>query len=501
MTQEFPTSPALNNPGTTDPSLVASLPTGVGYEKQQRLDAAEHWLGTQTTETIGYRDVVAQATADGEPIPAVFEQTEPVPVDFASEIALLAQQRLGVWEKHDLFPDVLGDGLERIRNQAIVTATELDFGVVAATLPRDWPVRVRLNAMHKKFKDVSPEAISDYLGDDIRSEYRALFIRNIIADHAPELLTPDLTILVDPSQPQWRISSAHAEILFRNRKKPRLDTYLVNQLPIQAPSGNGAEYTSHDQAAMKTVQDMDDAELAGYVEPASVTDIRERGSILFKELTAKTQEALLTRRFYEIGSKSSDPTLQQTASDRNMALEHDPLLLEGDYVHATYTPQILEQILKHGLQCGEAVTDNTRAQINHPFTVSFLKVTQEISDKPSMPDRLSALKNQAYGPLNIVLQRDSQSTDFETAQKNGSSYQHNIFGGVPSTEIKSIIIRDETAQEDTTEGVISTIVKHGMFIPVYKGSTGELILSSKDFEARRRTPSKIGKLALTESPS
>jgi hypothetical protein len=38
---------------------------------------------------------------------------------------------------------------------------------------------------------------------------------------------------------------------------------------------------------------------------------------------------------------------------------------------------------------------------------------------------------------------------------------------------------------DTIDNVIDKIVDNGMFIPVYSGSTGELLFSSEQFDERR----------------
>jgi hypothetical protein len=217
----------------------------------------------------------------------------------------------------------------------------------------------------------------------------------------------------------------------------------------------------------------------------SVATAREKGTVAFTELNLAAQETLLTRRFFEMDVKSKNPALKASASERNRAMENTSILEQGDFVHAAFTPAVLEQILDHGIQCGEAVMDNTRTVIDRPFTVSFLKINESIASEASVPEKMDKLGNQAYGAINIVLSRDPSSTGYGTEQGNSDDYQYQIFGGVPSTEIKSIVLRESLADADTLDGIVSAIAKNGMFIPIYSASTGELLFSSEQYDQLR----------------
>lgn len=453
---------------------------------------AEEWLATQVTSPSD----VGRMTEFGEPAPIDYELTDPVPVDIAGEVALAAQKRLGLWEKHDLFPDET-QGLEDIRNKAIKCATELDFGVVSNTVRSEWPLRVRLNAMHDKFKHVTSEQISDYLGSDPdQAEYSALFIRDIINDNAPQLLTPDLRVLTDPTQPAWRIASSQAAILFKNRNKHTLASYPVDMLPSALPVSARNEYIDQDDQLKQSIPNMTEDTLALFAPPQAISVIRERGYALFGELSPETQQSLLTRRLFETIVKSTDAKMKQEASARNAAFENQAMLQEGDLVHATYTPAILEKILTHGLQCGESINGNTRGIVNFPFTVSFLEVDNGVAAHELSTERFAELHNTAYGPINLVLQRDKTSTDFGHEQSPRHNYQKQIFGGLPSTEVKGIIIRQTDDKPELIQGVIDKIVKHGMFIPVYDGATGELLFSSKDYVAQQQVRKTLGAITV-----
>lgn len=465
-----------------------------GYgEVEYRLAQADHWLDAQVHETVKHSEIVAEAQANNEPVPALFTQTEPVPDGIASEVALRAQQRLGVWEKYDLFPDEVDGELSSIRDKAIVAADHLDFGVVSFTSEAAWTQRVWLNSMHEKFTNVSEGEIRNYLGDDpVKYEHRALFIRNIIADNAPGLLTPDLRTLMDPTQPMWRRCNVQASILLRNHPVRNLNTYAVEQLPTALPASKRTEYIDEDDQVMKPIHVMNDDELALYVSSQTIPEIRERGSVLFPELNQDARETILARRLFEVSVKSSDPATKAHAEARNRELEHSPVIQKGDYVHATRSPEILEQVLSDGLRCGEAVLGNTRGQVNYPFTVSYIEVGDQHTAHESVAEQFDSFHTAPYGAINLVLERDSEATDYGR-EMSLQSAQRNIFGGTPSTEIKAIVLRDQAAVQPNDkvaddamiQSVIDKVVQHGMYIPVYRASTGELILSSEQYDQLR----------------
>ncbi len=409
-------------------------------------------------------------------------ETGPVPADIASEVSLVAQQQMNILGDDDVIDEGF-TALEAIRNEAVEVAGELDFNLVRLSAG-DWSLHARLNVMHHKFSKVSGEAVSSFLGDDYTTyEYRALQIRNIVADHTPALLTEDLKATVDPSQSLWRASSAHASILLRQRAGTNVADMHVGQIPTSLPVSNREKYVSEDDEAMKPLSQMSDDELFLYCRPESVATIRGRGYALYSELTLPTRETILSQRLFEVVGKSNNRDLRKMASERNRTLEEVPILQEGDLIHATNSPEIFEAIVSNGLRCGEAVMGNSRSIVKYPFTVSFLEVTNEMASHNSVADRFGQLRNGAYGGINIVLHRDDSSPDYVKGQKAGVPNQRQIFGGEPSTNIKSIIIRDKEVTQLTIEKVVQTIVKSGMFIPVYSGTTGEQLLTSKQFNS------------------
>jgi hypothetical protein len=258
------------------------------------------------------------------------------------------------------------------------------------------------------------------------------------------------------------------------------------------PEGSRTTYLDEDEQVMKPVHDMSDDELALYVAPESIPAVRERGHVLFPELNQDAKETVLTRRLFEVSVKSSDPAVKARAEERNRELEHRPIFQAGDYVHATRSPEILEQVLANGLRCGEAVMGNTRGQVNYPFTVSYIEVGDRHIAHETVAEQLDDFHTAPYGAINLVLQRDPAATDSGRDMPLRSA-QRNIFGGTPSTEVKAIVVRDQAAvrsydhvaDDAMVQNVIDKVVQHGMYIPVYRASTGALILSSEQYDQLR----------------
>jgi hypothetical protein len=436
-------------PADSEPDLI----------KEQKIAQAEAWLaGLPSLES---------------------DEAKAVPDDIASEVSLVTQRRLHILGQEDIVDDDVAP-LERIRDHAIEAAETLDFEVLE--LSTNWTEKVAFNAMHEKFQDVSPRQLSELLGSsDDQYEYRALFIRDIIADHAPELLTENLKTILDPTKPLWRVCSAHASILLKHKQGSNISGTHVDQVVTSLPTGNREAYVSEDDEALKPLAEMSEDELALYAQPEALADIRERGYAIFGELNLPSREALLTRSLFETVVKSHDPAIKQAADKRNRALEHQPLLQAGDAVHATRSPEIVEAVLANGLRCGEAVMGNARGTIKYPFTVNLLEVTEKIAEPESVAERLGGLNNGPYGGINLILHRDEATTKYVEGYPQGVRNQRQVFGGLPSTELKSIIIRDGLVTQAEIEKVIHAVVENNMFIPVYNAS-GESLLTSRQFD-------------------
>lgn len=91
--------------------------------------------------------------------------------------------------------------------------------------------------------------------------------------------------------------------------------------------------------------------------------------------------------------------------------------------------------------------------------------------------------------LYLVLAREASASDYGHEHRLNSA-QRQIFGGVPSTEVKAIVMRDQleadskaqVADNALIQGVVDKVVNNGMYIPVYRASTGELVLTADQFD-------------------
>jgi hypothetical protein len=435
-----------------------ALELGDESDEDQKLAQAEAWLNAQEMW--------------GDPVASV-------PADISSQLALLAQRRINVLQE-DGFVDEESMTLESIRDHSLQTAETLDFELVESA--GSWALMAQMNAMHGKFNDVSPDALTGFLGDGENYEYKALFIRDIVADHAPALLTENLRAIGDESQPMWRRASAQASIILSNRVNRNMHGIEVEMVPTSLPSAQKMEYSTDDDQALKLLAEMDDDELALYAQPGTTAAVRERGHAMFNELTVPAREALLTRKLFESGGKSRDQASKDQASERNRAHEHEPMLKEGDLVHAMPSTEVFDAVLTDGLRCGEAVMGNDRAVIQYPFSVSFLEVSGKVAEPEDPTEKLKLLQNEPYGSINLVMSGEVASKDYVKGHPAGVINQRQIFGGVASTNLEKVIVREHEAKADTVQKLIKSIVGHNMFVPVYDGLTGEQIFTSAQFD-------------------
>lgn len=431
--------------------------TASELSRDQVNELADNWMALQTTGKI-------------------FSQLEPVPSEIAGEIAVRAQKAMKDIEEDGIIDEEYA-GWQRLRNQSVDSAVTLSFELVTLAV-RDWPFQAQINALHDKFKSVSGAEIEAYVAGD---EYKALYVRDIIADNAPHLLSDNIKTILDESRPLWMRSSLYASILLRN-KIGRASQIPVKSVPVALPIADRTDFAEEDRTTLKTLAEMSSEELALYTTVNAADAIDTRGLVSFGDLNQNAKEAVLTRRLFELSARSSDPEAKSLAGNRNRVLQGRELLQSGDLVHAT-KPEVFKEILAHGLRCGEAVIDNKRSIIQYPFTVSFLEVDEAIAMLPTAKTRFDALKNTSYGAFNLVLGRDESSTDHGIEQVAGVPNQRQILGGVPATEIKSLIVRDQESGARTQNLINEAkymICENGFYIPVYD-SEGNCVFGFDEF--------------------
>ena len=401
-----------------------------------------------------------------------------VPENIASEAAQIIQERMSTQK----FADESYFELKKSLYEAVCKAEDLDFQLIANS---DDPNFIKtLNSMSGKFKTVSRDELINYLGDNRLPSYepRALRIIDLISNHSPDLLTPDLQTIQDAEQTPWRRSSAYASILLRqlnpnSSRSKRLNAMTFDALPVSLPISDRMNYMPEEDTPTP-ISEMNESDLALHCQPEAIKSVKERNAANFNDLTHSAKETLLAHRIFRSIAQSNTESLIARASQRNKLHENEPLLQKHNLVHAT-RPELLDDILKNGLLAGETIIKSNSGVVSYPFTVSFMEVGDEVQAHESMPDKLEALRNSTYGCINLIFKENQ-----DQIRLGGPPDQRQVFGGVPSTEISAIIVGDLDRPEptkDTLERTIKSILRHGQFIPVYDG-LGQAVLTSELYE-------------------
>lgn len=251
------------------------------------------------------------------------------------------------------------------------------------------------------------------------------------------------------------------------------DGYKVDKVPI-------ALGIDGQQNVYREVKDMSDEERRLFgIHGNETTD--------FNKLDANTKQALLTDRLALIEYESRSEGSRKRAIEKNIArIEKGIVLEQGDYIHGLGVND-LKAVLNTGLVAGEAIgmKDAQKPKSDrYPYNLDLYNA-----------DILGANNNGhlimentgGYGDIIAVVDR-SQAIDSGNEVDSGSEGHELIFGGVPSTDIRSIHVRTGMAHNHNQTNVLAetlrTIYDEGFYIPVYDGD-GVLVLTYDEYTRRR----------------
>ena len=210
-------------------------------------------------------------------------------------------------------------------------------------------------------------------------------------------------------------------------------------------------------------------------------EVQTLNSIPFTQLTPEYQEAILAYRLFETITLSRDKSKQQEASSRNEVVATTQNWLKpGDLVHATDSPISLRAILSSGAMAGETLGFKGRAD-SYPYNLDTVTVTSAVNSKETFDEKLKTLNNGRFGGIAIVFGRGPSALHDGEEFPGGMSEDHRlVIGGLPSTEISTIIIRS-AATAESLDTIKKIVVESGIYIPVVD-SEGKLVLSYDDYQ-------------------
>lgn len=267
------------------------------------------------------------------------------------------------------------------------------------------------------------------------------------------------------------------------------DSYNVSKIPIALPlPGYEAGLST-----FRDWKDMSDDEKRMY------GPVNRGETIAFDDLSPESKQTMLTNRIFEVESKSNNPDEMSLATQACLdRLNHQEVIRAGDYLHSS-NARSLADILDKGLLAGEATGKKADGSLPRSDTFPYnldLSGSAEMGIEPGSKLDL-AKTNRGYGDIVLVVDRSEGATDYGNEVAAPEKGHKLIFGGIPSTEIRSIHLQppqmeDAKSLHDYTESrneTIHALVAHGQYIPVFD-DRGELSLSSDEFEARIKTQAK-----------
>ncbi len=287
----------------------------------------------------------------------------------------------------------------------------------------------------------------------------------------------------------WYRASQRAVELLNTQDLQRADlrwpTPLAT-LPTALPLRGRAHYDDTiDPIAHMPIAQMSCEELASYCALDKVGAVMARGAALLPELVPQAQHDVVRQRLFETMAQSSSPKQWQQADQRNRwQYETDqPLIEQGDMIHAMQPAHVAEALVL-GLRCSE-VTHRQGLDPVFPLTVSFFAARRTVQPGSDIP----LPRNDPYGLVNLIL---AQPEPGQVYLSREHTQQYQSFVSMATTEVKGIVIRDRstdwTAEEvaDAIKHMRQIIPRSGRYIPLYRQSTGRLLLTPEQFDAARR---------------
>ena len=286
----------------------------------------------------------------------------------------------------------------------------------------------------------------------------------------------------------WYRASQRAVELLNTHDLQRADlkwpTPLAT-LPIALPLRSRMHYDDAiDSVAHVPITQMSYEELAGYCVPDKIGMVMARGTALLPELVPQAQHDAVRQRLFETMAQSSSPEQWQQADRRNRQQYEtgQPLIEQGDMIHAMQPAHVAEALVL-GLRCSE-VTHRQGLDPAFPLTVSFFAARHTVQPGSDIP----LPRNDPYGLVNLIL---AQPEPGQVHLSREHTQQYQSFVSMATTGVKSIVIRDRSA--DWTEEEVADAIEHvrriipqtGRYIPLYRQSTGELLLTPEQFDAAR----------------
>ncbi len=191
---------------------------------------------------------------------------------------------------------------------------------------------------------------------------------------------------------------------------------------------------------------------------------------------------------------SRDSEAKQQADQRNRATVRQTLTPGGLYLHGTAI-DVMDPILLNGNLPKQIIGTTAITGKNFPFHTDFIRFDQPQGGSQTLKEMILGSRINIYGGLDertigqlgesgqifFVYDRNQPTAyegdkDFEP--QGGWENHRIILGGMPSTEISAVILREPAA---TFAKAVNAISENGFYIPIYD-LEGNLLLTPQQFD-------------------
>ncbi len=259
--------------------------------------------------------------------------------------------------------------------------------------------------------------------------------------------------------------------------------------PDQLRNGNGF-LDAVEGFSVKDIADMTEAERKALLTPEAIAElgdqIMEVDSFTFQQFNPEVRKQIYGYMISETLRRSRDPAQKMVASHRNRERVHGdtPVFTEGDFIHGAPLDALL-MVLQDGNFAGESRSVASKEDA-FPFNVD-VSIIQYGPDTRSQVEETITGAGYSYGGSDgviLVYARDDNSWMAGQTSNPTSSDRVNrhglILGGIPSTEITGVILRD--ANEHTINSALEATIQNGVYIPIYD-LDGNLLVTPAEFDA------------------
>lgn len=266
----------------------------------------------------------------------------------------------------------------------------------------------------------------------------------------------------------------------------------TSNYPVTEVAGVQLEKIVHRHILAKQKDPDAKTRLGAMIPDANVVEQLTSGSITevpFSQFAGMYKKLIFRDYLQKTIETSRSDQAKLTSDSRNRSLAFDQLsIAPGTYIHGSRV-DFMDSVMLNGNLPQEALGEKAGTD-SYPFQVDFTKLAANYLEKqkniPDVFDHSISANYGSGGPLGrsgqIFYLYDRSKSNWEKGKDYGANSDHAlILGGIPSTEITGIVLRDKDA---TLTKVKQSILEFGCYIPVYD-IDGKLLLAQNEYDQVR----------------